>query len=141
MADQRYISNNPSFRQKHPGVPVGSVGSDGSLYPLTVKSRCRYAKVPPSLCVRIRTIRTTRVLTASQRLQLRCSRLHNTWRCIFIFLCECHIESLPYCVILDAALAPYMFSFERFSLITIQSSVQIHCLLLHLLRHSRIKHV
>jgi hypothetical protein len=29
------ISNNSSFRQKHPGVPDGSDGSDGMLYPLT----------------------------------------------------------------------------------------------------------
>jgi hypothetical protein len=30
-----YISNNPSFRLKHPGVPDGSDGSDGTSYPLT----------------------------------------------------------------------------------------------------------
>jgi len=29
------ISNNPSFRLKHPGVPDGSDGSDGTSYPLT----------------------------------------------------------------------------------------------------------
>ena len=29
------ISNNSSFRQKHPGVPDGSDGSDGASYPLT----------------------------------------------------------------------------------------------------------
>jgi len=29
------ISNDPSFRQKHPGVPDGSDGSDGTSYPLT----------------------------------------------------------------------------------------------------------
>ena len=29
------ISNNPSFRQKDPGVPDGSDGSDGTSYPLT----------------------------------------------------------------------------------------------------------
>jgi len=29
------ISNDPSFRQKHPGVPDGSDGSDGTWYPLT----------------------------------------------------------------------------------------------------------
>jgi hypothetical protein len=29
-----YISNNPSFRLKRPGVPDGSDGSDGTLYPL-----------------------------------------------------------------------------------------------------------
>jgi len=30
-----YISNNSSFRQKHPGVLDGSDGSDGTSYPLT----------------------------------------------------------------------------------------------------------
>jgi len=29
------ISNNSNFRQKHPGVPHGSHGSDGTMYPLT----------------------------------------------------------------------------------------------------------
>jgi hypothetical protein len=29
-----YISNNPSFRLKHPGVPDGSAGSGGISYPL-----------------------------------------------------------------------------------------------------------
>jgi len=29
------ISNNPSFRLKHPGVPDGSDGSGRTLYPLT----------------------------------------------------------------------------------------------------------
>ena len=28
------ISNNPSFRLKHPGVPDGSDSSDGTSYPL-----------------------------------------------------------------------------------------------------------
>jgi len=30
-----HISNDPSFHQKHPGVPDGSDGSDGTSYPLT----------------------------------------------------------------------------------------------------------
>jgi len=30
-----HISNNSSFRQKHPAVPDGSDGSDGTSYPLT----------------------------------------------------------------------------------------------------------
>ena len=29
-----HISNNSNFRQKHPGVPDGADGSDGTLYPL-----------------------------------------------------------------------------------------------------------
>jgi len=31
----RNISNEPRFRQKHPGVPDGSDSSDGTSYPLT----------------------------------------------------------------------------------------------------------
>jgi hypothetical protein len=30
-----FISNNTTFRPKHPGVPDGSDGSDGTMYPLT----------------------------------------------------------------------------------------------------------
>jgi len=33
--DYSYISNDCSFRQKHPGVPDGSDCSDGTSYPLT----------------------------------------------------------------------------------------------------------
>ena len=33
--NQDYISNNPSLRLKHPGVPDGSDGSGGTSYPLT----------------------------------------------------------------------------------------------------------
>jgi len=50
------ISNIPSFRQKHPGVPDGSDGSDGTSYPLTENSTLpvaqatgRIAHVPPLL--------------------------------------------------------------------------------------------
>jgi len=46
-----------------------------------------------------------------------------------------------YCYISDAALSPYMLSFEMLSLITLQSSLQIHRLLLHLLCHYRILQV
>jgi hypothetical protein len=51
------ISNIPSFRLKHPGVPDGSDGSDGTLYPLTenytlpvaqATGCCAYS--PPLLC-------------------------------------------------------------------------------------------
>jgi hypothetical protein len=39
MQDQIWLtnSNNASFRLKHPGVPDGSDGSDGTSYPLTEK--------------------------------------------------------------------------------------------------------
>jgi hypothetical protein len=35
IAAANIISNNPSFRLKHPDVPDGSDGSDGTSYPLT----------------------------------------------------------------------------------------------------------
>jgi hypothetical protein len=54
-----YISNNTSFRLKHPGVPDGSDGSDGTLYPLTEKYTLPTAQVtgpfafsPALLCAR-----------------------------------------------------------------------------------------
>ena len=53
------ISNNPSFRLKHPGVPDGSDGSDGTSYPLTenymlpvAQATGRVAYSPPLLCAR-----------------------------------------------------------------------------------------
>jgi len=142
------ISNNPSFLQKHPAVPVSSDGSDGTWYPLTEKYTVPIAQltgciayVPSLLCPKIRTIRRTRVLHYSQGLQLCCSRLHNAWRCLCLFLAECHILPFHYCSISDAALSPYLFSFEMLSLITIQSSLRIHRLPLHLLHYYRILHV
>jgi len=51
------ISNNPSFRLKHPSVPDGSDGSDGSSYPLTenytlpvAQAMGRVAYSPQLLC-------------------------------------------------------------------------------------------
>jgi hypothetical protein len=53
-----YIRNNPSFHLKHPGVPDGSDGSDGTWYPLTENytlpvtlATGRVAYSPPLLCV------------------------------------------------------------------------------------------
>jgi len=53
------ISNNPSFRLKHPGVLDGSDGSDGTSNPLTENSTLpvaqatgRVAYSPPLLCAR-----------------------------------------------------------------------------------------
>ena len=40
-----HISNNPSFRLKHPGVPDGSDGSDGTSYPLTENYKLPFAQV------------------------------------------------------------------------------------------------
>jgi hypothetical protein len=52
-------SNNPSFRLKHPGVPDGSDGSDGTSYALTenytlpiAQATGRVAYSPPLLCAR-----------------------------------------------------------------------------------------
>ena len=51
------ISNNSSFRQKHPGVPDGSDSSGGTSYPVTenytlpvAQATDRVAYVPPLLC-------------------------------------------------------------------------------------------
>jgi len=94
-----YISNNPSFRLKHPGVPDNSDGSDGTSYPLTenytlpVALHTHLHYYAPG----IRTIRTTRVLHSSQGLQLCCSRLHNVWRCLCLSSADSHILPLRYC--------------------------------------------
>ena len=52
-----FISNDPNFRLKHPGVPDGSDGSDGTSYALTenytlpvAQATSRVAYVPPLLC-------------------------------------------------------------------------------------------
>jgi len=82
----------------------------------------------------IRTIRTTRVLHSSQGLQLSCSRLHNAWRCLCLSSADSHILPHRHCYISDAALAPYMFSFEILSHVAIWSSLQIDRLPFHLLR-------
>jgi hypothetical protein len=57
------ISDNPSFHQKHPGVPVGSDGSDKSVYPVTEKYTLpvahptdRIAYLPHFLCAQKCTI-------------------------------------------------------------------------------------
>ena len=90
----------------------------------------------------IRTIRTTRVLHSSQGLQLCCSRSYNAWRCLWLSSANSHIVRLRYCYnISDAAIAPYMFSFEILLHIAIQSSLRIPRLPLHLLRHYRILQV
>jgi hypothetical protein len=89
----------------------------------------------------IRTIRTTHVLHSSQGLQLCCSCSHNSWRCICLSSADSHILPLRYCCISDAALTPYMFSFEILSHIAIQSSLRMPRLPLHLLRHYRILQV
>jgi hypothetical protein len=56
---RHYISNNPGFRLKHPGVPDGSDGSDGTSYPLAenytlpvAQAMVRVAYSPPLLRAR-----------------------------------------------------------------------------------------
>ena len=80
-------------------------------------------------------IRKTHVLHSLQGLLWCWSCLYNAWCCLCLSPAECHILPLRYCYILDAALSPHMLSFEMFSLIPIQSSIGIHRLPLHLLRH------
>jgi hypothetical protein len=65
------------------------------------------------------TIRTTMVFQSLQGLQFWCSGLHNVCRCLCLSSANSPIVPLPYCYILDAALSPYMFSFEILSLIAI----------------------
>jgi len=89
----------------------------------------------PGMWWRIRTIRTTCVLQSSQRLQCCCSCLHNSSPCLCLAPAECHIYPHCYCYISDAALSPYICSLEMLQLITMQSSIWIHRLPLHLLRH------
>ena len=45
------ISNNSSFRQKHPGVADGSDGSDGTSYPLTENYTLPVAQATGSHCI------------------------------------------------------------------------------------------
>jgi len=90
---------------------------------------------------RIRIIRMTCVLHSSQGLQLCWRRLYTTWWCLCLSPAQCHTLPLRYCYISDAALSPYVFSFEMMSLVTIQSSLRIHRLPLHLLCHYRILQV
>jgi len=139
------ISNNPSFRLKHPGFRT-------ALTALTEPRNLwrRITNFPsPRLQVALhthllyyasglRTIRTTPVLHSSHGLQFCCSRSHNAWWCLCLSSADSHILPLWYCYISDAALAPSMFSFEILSQTVIQSSLRIPRMPLHLLRHYRI---
>jgi len=83
-----HISNNPSCHLKHPGVPAGSGGADGTSYPLTEnytlpvpQPTVSIGYIPPLLCAGIRIIRTTCGLHSLQGQQSCCSRLPNALRC------------------------------------------------------------
>jgi len=89
----------------------------------------------PGMWWHIRTIRMTCVLHSSQGLQLCCSHSQNALWCLCLSSADSHILPLRNCYISDAVLAPYMFSFEIWSSITIQSSLRIHCLPFYLLCH------
>jgi len=81
------------------------------------------------------TIRMIRVLHSSQGLQLCCRRWHNASWCLCLAPAKYDILPLHYCYLSDAALSQYMFSFQMLSFGTIQSSLGIHRLPLHLLRY------
>jgi len=138
------VSNNHRFCLKHLGVPDGSDGSDGTSYPLMdnymlpVVLHTYLDYFAPRMRWRICTMRMTCVLHSSLGLQLCCCRLHNVWRCLCLSSADSHILPLHKCSISDATLAPYMFSVEILSNIAIPSSLRIHCLPLHLLRHYHI---
>ena len=83
----------------------------------------------------VRAIRTTRVIHSWEGLQLCLSCLQNAWRCLCLCPAERNISPLCYWYMSDASLSPNLFSFEILSLIKMQSSLRIHRLPLHLLRH------
>jgi len=97
--------------------------------------------VASGMWLHISTIRMTCALHSSQGLQLCCSCFRNTWRCLFLSSADGQILPLRYCYISHAVLFLYMFSFEILSIIAIQSSLWIHRLPFHLLRHYHILQV
>jgi len=85
-----HISNDPSFRQKHPGVPDGSDGSDGTSYPLTENHTLPVAQATGRIA-RLPCLLFGDVYAPSERhmcytLRSGCSYaeavLHNAWRCL-----------------------------------------------------------
>ena len=137
------LRNDPSFRLKYPGVPDGSDGSDRTLYPRmenctlpVALATGRVAYVPPLLCGDVYTSSERHVCYTPRRGCSYAEALHTTPGDIYAFLQPSATFYLSaYCYISDAALSPYMLSFEMLSLITIQTSLRIHHLPLHLLRH------
>ena len=136
------ISNDPSFCLKHAGVPDGSDSSDRTSYPLTENYMLPVAYVPPLLCGAVYTSSEWQVYYTLRRGCRYAEALYTMpgneyailWPSATLYLSA-------YCYISDAALSPYMLSFEMLSLITIQSWFRIHRLPLHLLRHYRILQV
>ena len=108
---------------------------------LRVTLRTHLLYFAPAMWWRLCTITMTCVVPSSQGLQLCCSHLHNAWWCICLSPAECQIIPLLNCYLSDAALCPYMINFEMVSLYTIQSSLLIHRLPLHLGWHYRIYQV
>jgi len=143
---RRGISNDPSFGLKPPGVPDGSDDSDGTSYPLrenymlpVAQATGRIVYVPPLLCGDVYTSSEQHVCYTVRRGCSYAEARYTTPGDV----CAFHRPSATlylsaYCYISDAALSPYMFIFEMWSLITIQSSLGIHRLPLHLLRLYRI---
>jgi len=80
---QECISNIPSFRQKHRGVSVDPVGSDGTEYPLAENFTLLFALhtyllyFAPGMWLDICTIRMTGVIHSWQGLQISCNHLHS----------------------------------------------------------------
>ena len=135
------------FSSETPGVLDGSDSSDGTLKPpmgihkLPITLRTYLLYFAPGMWRPIRTIRRAHVLHNVQGLQSCCSRLHNARQCVYLALAECHILPFRYWYISDAALPPYMLTFEMMSFSTIQSTPQIHCLQLHLPAYDHILQV
>jgi len=144
-----FISNDPSFRLKHPGVSDGSDGYDGTSYPQTenytlpvAQATGRVAYIPPLHCGDVYASSEQHVCYTLRRGCSYAEAVYTTPGDVSAFLRpSAKFYLSAYCYISDAALSPYMFRFEMVSLITIQSSLRIHCLPLHLLRHYRISQV
>ena len=136
-----YLSTSESPKYIHfssPSPPLTARTEPCTLWRRIARYPSRCLRTSFTLWWRIRIIRMTCVLHHSQGLRLCWSRWHIAWRCLCLSPAECHIVPLRYWYISDAALSPYIFSFEMLSLITIQSSLWIHRLQLHLLRQYRI---
>ena len=130
---RRYISNKSSFRLEHPRLLGGSDGSGGTTYLWrrmssfpSPRRRIALHTYLHYFAPGIPSIRTTRGLHSSQRLQLYCRHLHNAWRHLFLSSADSHILPFRYSYVSDAGLAQYLFRFEIF--------LPIHCLPLHSIR-------
>jgi len=136
------IGNDPSFCLKPPGVPEGSDSSDGTSYPLTehymlpvAQATGRIAFVPPVLSGDVYALSERHISYTLRRGCSSAEAVYPTPGDVYAFLRPSATFYLSAIAIYRMPHSPYMFSFEMLSLITIQSSLRIHRLPLHLLCH------